>query len=54
MIEWHAVFKEDGKVKDCYFTAPPDLDAAESEFVKLYPTATYWELGRPLIWVTLQ
>lgn len=54
MIEWHAIFKEGGKVKDCCFRAPPELEEAEREFLKLHPDATYWELGRPLVWVTLQ
>lgn len=54
MIEWHAIYKEDGKVQDCTIYAPPDFEEAEKEFRKLHPAATYWELGRPVVWVTLQ
>jgi hypothetical protein len=53
LIEWHAIYVENGVVKDCTFVAVDSFDEAEDEFRALHPTATRVELGRPLVEVTL-
>lgn len=44
-MRWHAIYTEDGKVKDIYFIAPPILESAERWFSVLRPKATYVEIG---------
>lgn len=46
IVQWHAVWKEDGKVCSGYFHAPEYFALAEAEFQRLHPGATYWEIAR--------
>lgn len=47
MMNVHAIYTIDGKVRNCEFRAPISLKAAEAEFKRLHPNASYWELGIP-------
>lgn len=47
MMAVHAIYTLDGKVHNCAFLAPISLKAAEAEFKRLHPNASYWELGIP-------
>lgn len=48
-MKWHAIYKEDGRVKECEFEAPADFAAADAAFTVEHPNATYWELGMPIV-----
>lgn len=47
MMIVHAIYKLDGKIRSCAFLTPVSLKAAEAEFKRLHPNASYWELGIP-------
>jgi hypothetical protein len=47
MMIVHAIYTLDGKVRNCAFLTPVSLKAAEAEFKRLHPNASYWELGIP-------
>lgn len=44
-VQWHVVYTEHGKVRAEYFDAPASFAAAEEEFQRLHPDASYWEIG---------
>jgi hypothetical protein len=54
LIEWHAIYTENGTVKDCTFIAVGNFEEAEEEFRVLHPNATRVELGRPLVEVRVE
>jgi hypothetical protein len=49
MIEFHIVYTNAGGiVNDCNVSAV-DFAAAEEEFQRRHPEATWWEIGIPLV-----
>lgn len=47
----HVIYTEEGKVKTCEVDADNFADA-EAKFQQQHPTATYWEIGLPLVEVS--
>lgn len=42
---WHAFYTVGGTVKEVWFRAGISFGEAEARFKRLYPEATYWEIG---------
>lgn len=51
-ISFHVIYSVGRVVSECFVTAA-DFDAAEKEFQRQHPDATYWEIGIPATFVTV-
>lgn len=52
MFDFHIVYTIGSKVEECTIMAA-DFEAAESEFERSYPNATWWEIGIPVNYLTV-